>query len=161
MNRVTKIMQTAARNSDSPNAEVERFISSALVVPVVSREPGRLSVAYDFPEKATELRRSAATCMSKIGHPDRGEDLFDGLMSNRLKHDLCYVNLKSVGTVILIKESVYKQIADERKIIEQVHKEEVESAVMRGESVNDELVKYYRDKSSRVVVASKNSMEAM
>lgn len=128
---------------------IENFVSSTLIVPVVSDNSSRLSVSEDYPGKYDLLRKSAETCMSAVGHPDRASDLFDGLMSNKLKHDLWYVQVKNGPVIILVKEGIYRQIP-EREIAEQVHKEEVESAVLRGEQVPDDLLQYYRRKSNPV-----------
>lgn len=141
----------------SAQSLIERFVLSTLVVPVITMEPGRLSVSFEHPEKLDLLRTSAQDTMRSVGAPlSRSSELVEGLLTNRLKHDLCYVALPQGKNVILVKESVYSQL-EEREIVEQVHKQEVQSASMRGEFIPDDLLRYYRDKS-RPVFSNANPM---
>jgi hypothetical protein len=137
------------QDPSNANAIINNFVSGALVVPVTTANPSRLSVSPDFPLKSAALRKSAQACMESVGHADRADDLLNGLMNNRLKHDLWYMSLKNGPTIILVQEDVYRQIS-EREIAEQVHKEEVECAAQRGEFVSDDLLRYYRGKSRPV-----------
>lgn len=140
-------MQGSANSTAS--SMIESFVSSALVVPVIEAgmsSASRLHVHKDFPEKLDLLRKSAEGCLRVSGHVDRTGDLVDGILNNKMKCDLWYISLKNGPTIILVKAEVYRQIT-EREITEQVHKAEVESAAQRGESVPEDLLRYYRGKS--------------
>ncbi len=133
---------------------VDRFVSSALVVPVSSVEPGRLAVPAHYAEKLEALHKSARECMRRLGAPlSSSGDLVDGLLADRLKHDLSYVSLDQNQAVILVKENLYSRLP-EREIIERVHQEEVKSAAMRGEPVPEDLLRYYQSKPRHVSVAT-------
>lgn len=138
--------------SAAASTMAESFLSGALVVPVVNAgmsNPGCLCVASEFTAKSAQLRTFAENCMRTAGHPGRAGDMVDGLLKNKLSHDLWYMALKDGSTVILISENLYRQLP-EQEIVEQVHKEEVECAVMRGEAVPQDLLNYYRGKSRAI-----------
>lgn len=144
--------------SSSASALSESFISSALVVPVIpSGFAGRaLSVPEAHKEKMAQLMKSAQNFMRKAGHIERSGDLVDGFFSKPLIDDIWYLPMgagSASTAIILVKEAVYRQIP-EVEIIEQVHRAELEAAQSRGETVPQDLLRYYRDKSRQGVFQS-------
>lgn len=130
----------------------EAFLASALVVPVaaVAGRYGSSKLEVPQADKLRQLQDAAKAAMKAAGSPALGAELVRQLFQLKLDDDLWYSRLPDGTMVVLVKERVYRQLA-ERDIVEQVHKAEIEAAVRRGEPVHEDLVRYYRQKPAPVL----------
>lgn len=132
----------------------ERFISEALVIPVVSTGASggaRLRVPDEYKDKLGELQKAAQVTTKSLGMIERAGELVDHCLNNKSSDDIWYTTFDGSGrTIILANAEVYRMLP-EREIAEQVHKSVVESAVRRGEDIPEELLMYYRSKAQPVL----------
>lgn len=125
------------------------FVQSAMVIPVRElTDPSRvakLEVPAEHRSRMEIMRKEASAAMRASDLPDVSAQLVTGLLGLNLQTDLWYSRLPNGKTVVLVKEEIFAQLS-EREIAEQVHRDEVQAAVMRGEKVPDETMRYYRHK---------------
>ena len=125
------------------------FAAAAFVVPVRrSSSPAsvaRLEVPPEHQPRLDAIRKDASASMRAMGGNDLSAQLVTACLDMNLKDDLWHSRLPSGKVVILVREDVFQQLP-ERDIAEQVHRTEIDAAVLRGESVPPETVSYYRHK---------------
>jgi hypothetical protein len=142
-------VQPTQNTTPAAQMSIDEFAASTLIVPVrPTLEPAgvdRLGVPPAHSAKMNALRAESAAAMKSAGATELGQELINRLLQMRLVDDLWYQRLPNGRTLILVKEDVYQQLP-EREIAEQVHKAEVDAAVMRGDVVPDDLIRYYRHK---------------
>ena len=125
------------------------FVAASFVVPVRPKASpssvARLEVPTEHQGRMDAIRKDASASMRAMGTNDLSAQLVTACLDMTLKDDLWHSRLPSGKVVILVKEDVFSQLA-EKDIAEQVHRREIDAAVMRGESVPAETISYYRHK---------------
>lgn len=130
------------------------FAASAMVIPVRDAsnpsKVAKLEVPPEHGGRMESMRREVSSAMRGAGLPDISAQLVTSFLGLNLQHDLWYSRLPNGKTVILVRADVFAQIS-EGQIAEHVHQEEVSAAIVRGEKVPAETVRYYREKAQPVL----------
>lgn len=127
------------------------FMAAAVVVPVKRSDPGavaRLQVSAKHLPQLQAFRRAAQSAMRSRGLPDLSAQIERECMDLGHRDDVWHSRLPNGTVVILVREELY-EILQEREVVEQVHRAEVEAAITRGESVPQETMRYYREKDGQ------------
>lgn len=149
MNHAASAIQTQSSRMSAAD-----FVAAAIVIPVrPAKNPSqvaRLEVPDEHLARVDSLKRHVAAGMKALGAPDMSAQLVSRYLEMPLVEHLWYLMLPSGKVVVLVKDEIFQRLP-EREIVEQVHKREVDAAIMRGETVPQDIIHYYRHKPTQAL----------